>query len=213
MTTIDTNARSHKDYDGVAIALHWIIALFIVTLFTSGQIAEALPRTDVTRGLVLNWHKAGGVIVLGLILLRSLWRVTHAAPQPIKTSPAIDTTANVVHRLLYLLLLLMPITGLGMSLAAGRGIDLLGIPPLLDSLEAGTKALSGLVGIDLIGTAPFKETMQPVAKAFGAAHGILVKVLLALVLLHTLAALWHQYVRHDATLGRMVPWLRKPAQD
>jgi cytochrome b561 len=213
MITIDTNARSHNAYDGVAISLHWIIALFTITLLVSGQIAEGLPRTDATRGLILNFHKAGGVIVLGLVLLRSLWRVTHAAPQPIKTSPALDTTANVVHRLLYLLLLLIPITGLGMTFGFGRGVDLLGIPPMLDTIEAGIKALTGFVGIDLLGTAPFKETVAPIAKGFAAAHGIIVKVMLGLVLLHTLAALWHQYFRHDATLGRMVPWLRKPAKD
>lgn len=188
MTTFDTNARSHNDYDGVAIALHWIIALFIVALLICGQYAEGLPRTDATRGLILNWHKAGGVIVLGLVVLRSLWRLGHPAPQPIKTTPFTDTTANVVHRLIYLLLLLIPISGLGMTFAFGRGIDLLGIPPLMQKIE-------------------------PVAMAFAGGHGILTKVLFALVLLHTLAALWHQYIRRDATLGRMVPWLRKPAKD
>jgi len=213
MTTIDTHGRTHNDYDGVAISLHWIIALFVVTLLVSGQIADELPRTDEMRGLILNWHKAGGTIVLGLVLLRSLWRITHAAPQPIKTSPALDTTANVVHRLLYLLLLLIPLTGLGMAFGSGRGIPVLGIPPLLDDIEAMTRALTGFVGLDLLGTAPFKDTMAPIVKGFAAAHGIIAKVLMALILLHTVAALWHQYFRHDATLGRMVPWLRKPAKD
>jgi cytochrome b561 len=213
MIMIDTNARSHNAYDGVAISLHWIIALIVVALLISGQIADELPKTDQMRGLILNWHKAGGAIVLGLVLLRSLWRITHAAPQPIKTSPALDTTANVVHRLLYLLLLLIPLTGLGMTFGSGRGIPVLGIPPLLDSLETMTRAVTDFVGLDLLGATPLKDTLVPVVKGFAAAHGIIAKVMMAVILLHTVAALWHQYFRHDATLGRMVPWLRKPAKD
>jgi cytochrome b561 len=89
----------------------------------------------------------------------------------------------------------------------------LGIPPLLDDIETMTRALTSFVGFDLLGAAPLKETMAPIVKGFAAAHGIIAKVMMALILLHTVAALWHQYFRHDATLGRMVPWLRKPAKD
>jgi cytochrome b561 len=100
-----------------------------------------------------------------------------------------------------------------MTFGFGRGIDLLGIPPQLDNIEAAIRGVSGLVGVDLLGATPFKDTIAPIAKVFAAAHGIIAKLLFSLVLLHTVAALWHQYFRHDATLGRMVPWLRKPAKD
>lgn len=184
MTTTETTANPSGNYDNVAVALHWIIVLFIVGLVTSAQIAEGLQGPQ--RGMILGWHKAGGVIVLGLVVLRLLWRITHPAPQPIKTSPALDMIANVVHRVFYLLLLAMPIAGLCMSFYYGRGVDLLGIPPL------------------------FEKNVE-LAKTFGAAHGMIMNAILALVLLHASAALWHHYARHDGTLARMVPWLRRSA--
>ena len=184
MTTTDSTASSSGNYDSVAIALHWIIALFIIALVTSAQIAGGMEGPQ--RGAILGWHKAGGVIVLCLVLLRSLWRITHPAPEPIKTSPVLDTIANVVHRVFYLLLLAMPISGILMSFYFGRGIDLLGIPPLL-------------------------EKNVELAKTFGAAHGMIMNAILALVLVHVSAALWHHYGRRDGTLARMVPWLRRSA--
>lgn len=181
MTTIESTGKAAVGYDGVSVALHWIIALFIVVLFVGGQFHEALPQAQ--RGMVMDWHKAGGVVVLALVLLRTLWRVTHPAPELIHTSRLLDITAKAVHGLLYLLLIAMPVTGLAMVIAAGRGVTLLGIPPLM-------------------------EKSPELAKAFSNAHGVIINAILALVLLHVVAALWHQYFRHDGTLARMAPWLR-----
>ncbi|HEY0327463.1 MAG TPA: cytochrome b [Rhodopseudomonas sp.] len=180
MTTIESSKTS-VGYDGVSVGLHWIIALFLVVLFVGGQFHEALPQAQ--RGVVMDWHKAGGVVVLALVLLRTLWRVTHPAPELIKTSPLLDTTAKAVHGLLYLLLIAMPVTGLAMVIAAGRGVTLLGIPPLM-------------------------EKSPELAKAFSNAHGLIIDGILVLVFVHVVAALWHQYFRHDGTLARMAPWLR-----
>ena len=72
---------------------------------------------------------------------------------------------------------------LGMVLAAGRGVTLLGIPPLFEA----NKQLGGFLH---------------------EAHETIFVVTLAVVAIHVIGALWHQYVRHDSTLGRMVPWLR-----
>jgi cytochrome b561 len=98
----------------------------------------------------------------------------------------IDLAAKAAHVALYALLIVMPVSGFLMSMYAGRGVDLLGIPPLLT---------------------PVPE----LAKQFSAVHGFTMNLILLVVLLHAAAALWHHYVRRDATLGRMVPWLRGQA--
>jgi cytochrome b561 len=168
----------------LAVTLHWVIFLAIIALFTIAQIAESLPRAE--RGPWMDWHKAGGLCVLSLVVLRLLWRAVRGAPPLIKTTPVLDFIAKSTHHLLYLLLIAMPLTGFAMTVSAGRGVALLGIPPLMAKSES-------------------------LAEGFEAAHGAIFIAVLVLVALHAAAALWHQYVRHDSTLGRMVPWLRTKA--
>ncbi|NJL07264.1 MAG: cytochrome b [Methylacidiphilales bacterium] len=200
MTTIDTAGRPASGYDGVAVALHWAIFLMIAGLFASGEIAggigdqikqlqglgtdpDGVKALMAQRGQLMGMHKAGGVIVFALVVARLFWRATRGAPAPVQTSPMIDLAAKSAHGLLYVLLIVMPVSGFMMSMYAGRGVEMLGIPPLLT---------------------PVPE----LAKQFNAVHGFTMNLILLIVFLHAAAALWHHYVRRDETLGRMVPWLR-----
>jgi len=49
---------------------------------------------------------------------------------------------------------------------------------------------------------------RALAKILKELHAGSVNLLLALVVLHATAALYHQHFRHDGVLARMVPWLR-----
>ncbi|KAA5602105.1 cytochrome b [Blastochloris sulfoviridis] len=203
MTTTNSAGTSAPGYDGVAVVLHWLIFFMVVGLFTSAQIAEGIGDqikqlqslgTDPEgvkalmgqRMQLMGMHKAGGVIVFALVAARLFWRATRGVPAPVETSPMIDLAAKAAHVALYALLIVMPVSGFLMSMYAGRGVDLLGIPPLLT---------------------PVPE----LAKQFSAVHGFTMNLILLVVFLHAAAALWHHYVRRDATLGRMVPWLRGQA--
>ena len=61
------NAR----YTGVAMALHWILALAIVTAFGVGLTLEALPLSP-TKLKLLNWHKWAGITILALSAVRAV---------------------------------------------------------------------------------------------------------------------------------------------
>ncbi|KIZ33811.1 MULTISPECIES: cytochrome b [Rhodopseudomonas] len=185
-TTIDSAGKHPSEYGAFAVALHWVIFFAIIALFALVNYAGSLDKTDPMRGTAMDWHKAIGTVVLGLALLRIFWNKVHGAPDLVPTSRLTDVLARISHGLLYLLLLAVPATGLGMVLSAGRGVTLLGIPPLF----APNKSLAGLL----------HET-----------HETLFWVTVALVGVHVVAALWHHYIRHDSTLGRMVPWLRGKA--
>ncbi|MFM5918256.1 MAG: cytochrome b/b6 domain-containing protein [Novosphingobium sp.] len=39
-------------------------------------------------------------------------------------------------------------------------------------------------------------------------HGLLGNLMVALIALHVLGALKHQFVDHDGTLRHMIPWIR-----
>ena len=65
-------------YDGLAIALHWITALLVVTLFALAEIWGFLPRGTPLRHGMQSLHISLGVMLAAVFLLRLVWRNTGA---------------------------------------------------------------------------------------------------------------------------------------
>jgi len=97
-------------YTRTAVGLHWMIAALVLTaLFMGWTMTEMAVSPQ--RLKVYNWHKWVGVTVLLLAVARLLWRLTHRPP-PLVAMPAWQRLfARLGHGLLYLLLLVMPLTG------------------------------------------------------------------------------------------------------
>ncbi|HEX2603669.1 MAG TPA: cytochrome b [Oxalicibacterium sp.] len=177
--------RSSNDrYTLPAIALHWLIALLIVATFLLGLTMTSIPGLTPTKLKYFSWHKWMGVTVLGLACLRLLWRLTHKAPSyPAGMSAWQQKAAHVVHALLYLLIFAVPLSGYFFSLASGVPVVYLGIVPL-----------------------PVLIAPDPQLKAvLREMHYVLNMTLLALVCLHVLAALKHQFIDRDRLFSRMLP--------
>lgn len=168
-------------YTGVAIALHWIIALGVLTNFA----VVLIPGFPVG----MPGHKAIGITVLFLTIARIVWRVLHRAPPLPAGTPGWEKgLAHATHGLLYLLMILLPLSGWIMvsGSAKRRPLEWFGafdIPYLPASVEAGQGAHN--------------------------AHGLLGWIMLALVVLHIAAALRHHFIQRDAVLARMIPALRR----
>jgi len=174
-------------YGATAIGLHWIVALLIFAAFGLGLYMTDIPGFTPTKLKLYSWHKWLGVTVFALAVLRVLWRLTHAAPAPVAGMPAWQAgAAKVAHGLLYLLILVVPVTGYLYSLAAGVPVVYLGVWPLPTLIEPNDA---------------LKETLK-------SAHIWLNYLMAALVALHAAAALKHQWLDRDGTLGRMLPFLR-----
>ncbi|MFM0195170.1 cytochrome b [Paraburkholderia strydomiana] len=174
-------------YHGAAIALHWLIAVLIVGGFYLGWIMTDIPGFTPTKLKYFSWHKWIGVTVLMLAVARVLWRATHRAPALDSATPAWQkAAAHAVHGLLYLLMLAIPVSGYLYSSAAGIQVVYLGIVPL-----------PTFIGPDQA----LKATLRTV-------HVLLNYTLLALVAMHVLAALKHQFVDRDGLLARMIPFLK-----
>lgn len=173
-------------YTRTAIALHWLIALMICAAFTLGLIMSDMPGLSMTKLKYFSWHKWIGVTIFALALLRVMWRATHPAPPISASLPAWQRlAATSAHRLLYLLIIVIPLTGYFYSLAAGVQVVYLGIIPL-PVLIAKNEVL--------------KELLKNV-------HSILNFSMAGLVALHVLGALKHQFIDRDGTLARMLPFL------
>ena len=173
-------------YSRTAIALHWLIALLIVCGFSLGLTMTGLKFSPLKLSLY-SYHKWIGVTVFTLAVLRALWRLTHAAPPLPYGVPAWQRQfAGAMHALLYLFILVIPVTGWLYSSAAGVptvpfGIAALQLPDLL-------------------------ERNKEVAGSLRFLHMTLNYSLAGLVCLHVAAALKHQFVDRDGLLNRMNPF-------
>ena len=101
-------------YSRLQIALHWLIAaLIVLNYFVSEGMEDAfdgmMEGTPVS-GLVPSVHVWVGVAVLVLVLLRLIVRLVQGAPEALGVSVG-DKAAIWGHRVLYLLLLAVPVLG------------------------------------------------------------------------------------------------------
>ncbi|MES1146938.1 MAG: cytochrome b [Solimonas sp.] len=167
-------------YSGTAIGLHWIIAALVVCAFTLGWIMTDLEVSPLKLRM-FNWHKWVGVTILLLVIIRLLWRLTHRPPVMLPMPAWQRIAAKTLHAVLYVLLLLQPLSGWVYSNAAGYPIVYLGLIPL-PTLVAKNKQ---------------------VADVLMERHEFLGWCLLLIASLHILAALKHHFVDGDATLKRM----------
>jgi cytochrome b561 len=174
-------------YTRTAIALHWLIALLIVCGFALGWVMTGIPGITPAKLRYFSWHKWIGVTVFGLAVLRVLWRAAFGAPPlPRRMSGWQRAAAHLTHLALYLLMIVIPLSGYLYSSAANVPVVYLGLFPM-----------PRLIAPDPV----LKEVLKDV-------HVTLNYVLLMLVCVHVLAALKHQLVDRDGLLARMLPFLR-----
>ncbi|AUT60435.1 MULTISPECIES: cytochrome b [Paraburkholderia] len=176
-----------SSYTSTAIALHWLIALLIVCGFALGWVMTDIPGFTPTKLKYFSWHKWIGVTVFALVIIRILWRATHATPPMPSHMPKWQRgIAHLTHFLLYVLMVVIPVSGYLYSSAANVPVVYLGLVPLPR----------------LIAPDPhLKEVLKSV-------HIALNYTLLVLVVLHVLAALKHQILDRDGLLSRMIPFLK-----
>ena len=97
-------------YTRIAAILHWLIALLIVANVVLGVWANHVPD-DWVRPMI-DTHKSIGITVLGLAIMRLLWRFSHPAPKlPETYARGERLAAHGVHFLLYVWIFALPITG------------------------------------------------------------------------------------------------------
>ncbi|MGC4061857.1 MAG: cytochrome b [Aquabacterium sp.] len=185
MTT--SHKPSIERYSLTAIALHWVLALAILTVFVVGLRIDDMPFSPF-KLKVINWHKWAGVTILFLSVLRLTWRLAKRPPAlPARIEQAMPgwqrTAYHATHHLMYVLFFAVPLLGWAYSSAKGYPIVWFGVLPLPDLLPV-NKALA--------------ETLKE-------AHGLAAYGLIGLVCLHVGAALKHQFIDRDGLISRMLP--------
>jgi cytochrome b561 len=168
-------------WNPLARALHWTMAGLILVQGTVGWIGHEMERSPAKID-VMTAHKSLGITLLLLVLLRLAWRAGHQAPPPPSgTSRWEMRAARLSHLALYLLMIALPLSG---WLAASTSI----VPWKLWWL------------IPWPDIAAPDEALHDIA---GEVHETLVKVLIALLLVHVAAALRHHFFKRNDVLLRM----------
>jgi cytochrome b561 len=175
-------------YTRTAVALHWLIAVCIIAQIALGLWMIGIPKDPPgVRAWWFNLHKSIGLTLGMLILLRVRWRVTHRAPPLPATLPKWQRiAATASHHVMYLCMVLMPVSGyLGSNF---------------------TKYPIVYFGTRL----PHWGWDAPALKEIcSTVHLTTAVILIILIAAHIAAALKHRFVDRDGVFERMLVW-RKP---
>lgn len=170
-------------YGALAQLLHWTIVALIITQFVLAAIADDLPA-GLEKLAVLARHKSVGITILGLAIVRLIWRLFNPPPALPSTVPGWQrTSARATHIALYALLFFQPLTGWLMSSAKNYPVSWFGLVALPDLIEPSES------GFDLLHEA----------------HEAGATLIIALAVLHAAAALKHHFLDRDDVLRRMLP--------
>lgn len=165
-------------YGAMAVSIHWLSAILVLVLVVLG-FRSAGTVDPAAKAALLRLHLPIGIAVLALTALRIVWWWRFdRKPDPIGGSPQWQArAAQVVHVLIYIVLLGMIASGISMMVLSGA-----------------SPIIFGGHGAAL---PDFWKYLPRVP------HGIGAWLLIALVVLHAGAALYHQFGRRDGLLRRM----------
>jgi cytochrome b561 len=166
-------------YAGSLRILHWLIAILVLMTWPLGQMI-GFVKDDVKLDFYLI-HESLGFLVLWLMLLRIGARLTSRAPL-VEAPPLERTVAHAVHGLLYLFLIIMPVSGFLATNAHGFPLKLFGLFTVWSP----------------IGKSP------DIAFTLSAIHTWSAWILLGLFALHFAAVIFHHVIRRDRTLYRIL---------
>jgi cytochrome b561 len=164
-------------YSNRMILIHWLTLIVLVVAWFLGDIVhDARHEGGATLGGYLI-HSVVGAAVLLLTIARLMFRSKDGVPAPLGNTP-MDKMAKGIQHLIYLVLILLPVSGTMQVLTSDVG----------SALMAGDAALL---------PAKFEGVVAHEV------HEVLVNVLIVLVLVHVLGALKHQFVMKDNIMDRM----------
>jgi cytochrome b561 len=158
--------------------------MFLLVLMMLGIgkfVMPGVPVDDPQKPFMLQIHAFTGGFIAVLLVVRLVLLFTGKRPAPADAGNAfLNFLAKAVHFLLYLLLIGMAVSGLGLFQQAN-------LPAIFS------------------GDAPYPQDFFVYLPRMG--HGFTSTALLLLVLLHFGAAMYHQIIRKDNLLSRM--WFGK----
>jgi cytochrome b561 len=171
-------------YTTTAIIFHWIVAVLALTMIGLGLFMTGIPKGSPDRAFYFNLHKSIGLTVAVLVVARLWWRARNPPPLLPASMPGWEIQASKIsHALLYMCLIVMPLSGFSATQFTKYGVKYFGlfkIPPMGSENKVIYDLLQGI-------------------------HGVTAVLLIALIVIHVLAAFKHLWIDRDRVFHRMLP--------
>lgn len=172
---------SNSQFGLISKLIHWVSAVMLLALFAVGFWMVDLSYYSEWYRVAPYYHKAFGLTLFALTLIRVIWKLTTPQPEIIANNSSEKTLAKLGHIALYLVMFVIMFSGYLISTADGRGIEIF-----------------SLFTVPSIGE--LIENQEDVA---GVIHEYAAYTIMALIVGHIGAALKHHFVDKDETLTRM----------
>jgi cytochrome b561 len=165
-------------YHPMLVVLHWISAFLIIAALVLGSVVMVkIPNSDPMKFEALRSHMLGGMAIVFLMVIRLIIRSRTQHPAAASTgSPGLDRLAKISHRVLYIAVLGMGLSGLMMAWQVG-------LPQIL---------FAG-------GNLPVDFWVYPIRNV----HYVISRLLMVWIALHIAGAIYHIFILRDGLLGRM----------
>lgn len=187
--TVQTPPTALPVYSHVARSLHWLTVVLIFIQVPLGWFMTGYAeRTDFKfpSGQMYDAHKLLGLAILGVVVVRLLYRLVKGAPPDEPTlEPWQKHVSHLTHWAIYALLIGVPVIG-WIAVSYYGPFAPFGIS--LPSLVAENKDQATFVF---------------------SLHGLTAWMLVVLIAVHIGAAIFHYFIRKDGVLHRMLPGLKR----
>lgn len=169
------HSNSQQRFNLVAKILHWSCSTLILFNLVLGI------SLDITHLKFL--HIQIGLLILLLVCIRIFWRLTSTYPDKIHTVPKWEIIlAQILQFALYLLMILIPVSGILMVQAKGHVVNIFNL-------------------IDI--TTIIHPQQKIIAHQYKEIHEFLAYLLLGLVGIHVLGAFKNHFIYKNQVLKRM----------
>lgn len=167
-------------YDVISKLFHWILSILLIGLVALGWYMMSIEDQP-NSGWYFGIHKSFGLIAATLVLLRLIWRIGHKpAPLPDSVPHWQAKISRAIHFLLYICMIVMPLTGFLGSSFSKYGVAFFGWP-----------------------LPEWTNQNHDISEQFFEIHETFAWFLVVLVVLHILAALKHLFINKDGVFKRM----------
>lgn len=185
--TSDTYTYSRKPNIG-SVIFHWLSAILVFIALLAGIYAVYYAGCcSFARTSTFLLHAYAGLSVLGLVVVRLVFRALFAWPHAKKKFIPGAIVASVIHWLLYLMMVMIPLTGWIVASGMGCCVYVPGLPNV-NELSLGMSDIN----------------MPDVGAAYQV-HVFMAWIIIALISLHVAASLFYHFVLKNDTLKRMLP--------
>ena len=170
--------------------LHWGMAALILFQLGFGFRMVRLVSDAYEKFGLYQTHKSWGFVIFTLALFRILWRATHKPPEnPVNMPPLEAALARGAHLALYLLMILLPVSGWLTASAS----------PLQETWGLRNMVFGWLELPD-----PFQPGSKGLESIFKSIHAWAAFAMAMILAGHVAASLRHQFVQRDGVLRRMI---------